>query len=953
MRKFPLFCQVPGVGGGSGGGVAPALQTMEPAKMSMRTTGEEDADPGKQDGDPDTLPKSQSYLDFLASLTGASISRDSQEMPQPSTPKGAHRSLGSAPSIHLPHMQYVNHFAVDIGGSLVKLVYFSHHGEDRDRKDGAEQGGSSDVIAGAGGRLHFVKFESRRLPQLFDFIESKRMHILEGAGTEGGGAKPIVKATGGGAYKHVEDFSSRLGLELEKVDEMESLVTGTNFLLSVIQDEGFTFWKGKKDYISIQNDSSDLFPYLLVNIGSGVSLLKVDGHNQYERVSGTSLGGGTFWGLGRLLTGCTSFDELLELSTRGDNSSVDMLVGDIYGGLDYEKIGLEATTIASSFGKILMNEDKSLEDYEPADMALALCRMISYNIAQIAYLNAKKYNLKRIFFGGFFIRGHPFTMQTLSYAINFWSKGEMRALFLRHEGFLGALGAFLMYEEGVSSNIIRTLSERRHSRANFVERFSIQAKHYSPPPQAQDSQVPPGPPQRAHSEKSWVEKFMQVGRLSAGLGGKDDPPSSPDYAAGVSEYDLWGAETNSLSSGLEVGVLHVDPSLYQFPLLEDPSSYEPSVIDISMDEEQRSYWIGVLERQIPSTSEKAMASLGETEEAKQKCDAFKWMFGSHLEKLRKEPQVYGKFGLSEILEMREECLRECGFKDVYLRQKKSENEAAIKVLPDLLAELDAMDEPTRLLSLIEGVLAGNIFDWGSQACVELYKNGTILDIYKQARSDLKSRPWRVDHFDAFRAKMLAHTAANRRYRRAIILVDNSGADIVLGMLPLARELLQRGTEVVIAANSLPALNDITAQELRQLAKQAGRVCQVIRGGLETANALYKKYRTMPQVQPVTPASPAYSPLYIIENGQGGPCLNMRRVSHDLAMAAEGADLVVLEGMGRAIHSNYTTDFACDTLKLAMVKNRMLAETLFNGEIYDCVMKFETMRGGLSAHPVTT
>ena len=67
---------------------------------------------------------------------------------------------------------------------------------------------------------------------------------------------------------------------------------------------------------------------------------------------------------------------------------------------------------------------------------------------------------------------------------------------------------------------------------------------------------------------------------------------------------------------------------------------------------------------------------------------------------------------------------------------------------------------------------------------------------------------------------------------------------------------------------------------------------------------------------------------------------MRRVGHDLAAAAEGADLVVLEGMGRAIHSNFSTKFKCDTLKLAMVKNRVLAETLFEGEIYDCVMKFE-------------
>ena len=33
-----------------------------------------------------------------------------------------------------------------------------------------------------------------------------------------------------------------------------------------------------------------------------------------------------------------SFDELLELSQRGDNRTIDMLVGDIYGGMDYNKV---------------------------------------------------------------------------------------------------------------------------------------------------------------------------------------------------------------------------------------------------------------------------------------------------------------------------------------------------------------------------------------------------------------------------------------------------------------------------------------------------------------------------------------------------------------------------------------------------------------------------------------
>ncbi|CAG7723162.1 unnamed protein product, partial [Allacma fusca] len=72
----------------------------------------------------------------------------------------------------------------------------------------------------------------------------------------------------------------------------------------------------------------NIFPYLLVNIGSGVSILKVDSEEQYNRIGGTATGGGTFWGLGSLLTGKTSFDELLDLAEIGDHRNVDMLVQD-------------------------------------------------------------------------------------------------------------------------------------------------------------------------------------------------------------------------------------------------------------------------------------------------------------------------------------------------------------------------------------------------------------------------------------------------------------------------------------------------------------------------------------------------------------------------------------------------------------------------------------------------
>ncbi|XP_042043482.1 pantothenate kinase 1-like [Salvia splendens] len=291
----------------------------------------------------------------------------------------------------------VSHLSLHIGGSLIKMVYFSSGSSSPsdDQKDNYLKDGTNTSIGtsnhnGLRGKLHFLKFETSKIDECIKFISSQ--HLQHNGGQDDKDLaceENIIKATGGGAFKFADLFKEKLGIVLDKVDEMSCLVAGANFLL------------------------------------------KVDGDNKFERVSGTSVGGGTFWGLGRLLTECQSFDELLELSRQGNNRVIDMLVGDIYGGTDYSKIGLTSTTIASSFGKAI-SANKELDDYRPEDVARSLLRMISNNIGQIAYLNALCFGLKRIFFGGFFIRGHAYTMDTLSVAVNFWSKGEAKALFLRH-----------------------------------------------------------------------------------------------------------------------------------------------------------------------------------------------------------------------------------------------------------------------------------------------------------------------------------------------------------------------------------------------------------------------------------------------------------------------------------------------------------------------------------------
>lgn len=156
-------------------------------------------------------------------------------------------------------------------------------------------------------------------------------------------------ATGGGAFKFYDQIRQALGVEVLREDEMECLIIGLDFFIREIPNEVFVY--EDTEPVKFVGSRENIYPYLLVNIGSGVSMIKVSGPRQFQRVGGTSLGGGTLWGLLSLLTGARSFEEMLHTAENGDNTAVDMLVGDIYG-MDYGKIGLKSTAIASSFGKV-------------------------------------------------------------------------------------------------------------------------------------------------------------------------------------------------------------------------------------------------------------------------------------------------------------------------------------------------------------------------------------------------------------------------------------------------------------------------------------------------------------------------------------------------------------------------------------------------------------------------
>jgi type II pantothenate kinase len=195
-------------------------------------------------------------------------------------------------------------------------------------------------------------------------------------------------------------------------------------------DEWWTSKKVKRDNVT----PSNLYPYLLVSIGTGVSILRVDGPRKHERISGSTIGGGTYWGLCRLLTGSDSFKDILDLASKGDSSKVDMMVGDIYGkeSKALEKIGLSSDIVASSFGKLVANQNPS-KGIKEEDLARALLLMVTNNIGQVAHLNAKLHKTRKIYFIGTFLQHNVISQQRLAYSIDYWSQGTMEAQFLEHE----------------------------------------------------------------------------------------------------------------------------------------------------------------------------------------------------------------------------------------------------------------------------------------------------------------------------------------------------------------------------------------------------------------------------------------------------------------------------------------------------------------------------------------
>ncbi|KAI4375444.1 hypothetical protein MLD38_013310 [Melastoma candidum] len=356
--------------------------------------------------------------------------------------------------------------------------------------------------------------------------------------------------------------------------------------------------------------------------------------------------------------------------------------------------------------------------------------------------------------------------------------------------------------------------------------------------------------------------------------------------------------------------------LVPFPLLTTPieSNYRACTIPYRFpsDNPKRATpteiaWIDLFLNSVPSFRQRAESD-PTIPDAPVRAQKFAERYSEILEDMKKDPESHGGPPDCILLcRIREQILRELGFRDIFKRVKDEENTKAISLFFHVIELNDAIeDDDKRLENLVRGVFAGNIFDLGSAKLAEVFSKDGMS--FLASCQNLVSRPWVIDDLDTFKL-----TWNRTSWKKAIIFVDNSGADIILGILPFARELLRRGTQVVLAANDLPSINDVTYYELieilSKLKDENGKL-----GGVDASNLLFAN------------------------SGNDLPVIDLASVSQELAYLANDADLVILEGMGRGIETNLYAQFKCDSLKIGMVKHPEVAHFL-GGRLYDCVFKF--------------
>ena len=313
---------------------------------------------------------------------------------------------------------------LDIGGTLTKICIIIPK-EDNDMNDFFVTKNNFKCVENDSFKFifnHFLTFNYEKdiIPFLNDLSKIVKIDKID--------------ATGGGAYKYCNIMKTNLDIEFIKHDELRSLIYGYEFM-----NKYNSFYEIENNISKIISPSELSYPHISVNIGSGVSFLKVISPDKYERVGGTLMGGGTLIGFSKKSIGIDDFEEILELANKGISENVDLTLNDIMGGGGDDN----DNNVISSLGKVPEYCQSGKKDIiKQEDIALSLLNMICSEITQYAILYAEQNNIDTIYYFGSFTKRDSIINQILNKVSKSWNK-NIKIRFNYYEGYLGVIGSLL------------------------------------------------------------------------------------------------------------------------------------------------------------------------------------------------------------------------------------------------------------------------------------------------------------------------------------------------------------------------------------------------------------------------------------------------------------------------------------------------------------------------------
>jgi len=351
------------------------------------------------------------------------------------------------------------------------------------------------------------------------------------------------------------------------------------------------------------------------------------------------------------------------------------------------------------------------------------------------------------------------------------------------------------------------------------------------------------------------------------------------------------------------------PDPIVFSALLDRRAYLPGLWNLLKEEEARSYWIPALKLNSRHMLDTFMQSAPDT--LRTSCDEAHERFCRYLDEFASRLDPEGPRTVNDLVEARQEIFTECGIPDPYERLKQADNERALGLLaqyPEPLPE--DVTGTHRLRWIVSLVMAGNLLDMGSIEARRLHARAKVSVLDRM--SEVARKRWFKDDL----ASLQRHLEEGpRRSGDVVLCIDNAGAEIVLGVTSLARYLDSLGFRSVIAANEVPALNDMTARETTALLQRTAGVSPDIRSLMEAGR------------------------LSVISSGSRTSGLDMLKVSQEFDRVASQGELLIVLGQGRAIETNWRTRLSVPWARIATVKDPSVAAAI-GCRVFDAIVTFQ-------------